>query len=84
MLSELPDTTWPGDGAGGCERSAGDCAGGVHAHREHVRAVHVVAQQLVAAHVALRGDPSSVAKPVRASESGSRSVTETDSRRPRP
>ena len=46
-----------GDGAGGCERSAGDCARGVHARREHVRAVHVVAQQLVAAHVALRGEP---------------------------
>ena len=51
MLNELPDT------ACGCERSAGDCSRGVHARRENVRAVHVVAQQLVAAHVALRGEP---------------------------
>ena len=63
MLSELPDTApvdeqrGPGDGAGGCERSAGNGARGVHARGEHVGAVHVVAQQLVAAHVALRGEP---------------------------
>ena len=59
MLSELPDTAQrgPGDGACGCERGAGDCAQGVHARGEHVGAVHVVAQQLVAAHVALRGEP---------------------------
>ena len=44
-----------GDGAGCCERCAGNGARG--ARREHVRAVHVVAQQLVAAHVALRGEP---------------------------
>ena len=44
MLSELPDRG-SGDGACGCERCAGDCARGVHAHGEHVRA-------LVAAHVA--------------------------------
>ena len=30
-----------GDGAGGRERCAGDCARGVHARREHVRAVQV-------------------------------------------
>ena len=46
-----------GDGAGGCERGAGNGARGVHARCEHVSAVHVVAQQLVAAHVALRGEP---------------------------
>ena len=46
-----------GHGAGGRQRSAGDRARGVHARREHVRAVYVVAQQLVAAHVALRGEP---------------------------
>ena len=51
MLSELPNTApgrqrGSGDGASGCERCAGDCAQGVHARREHVRAVHVVAQQL--------------------------------------
>ena len=63
MLSELPDTAprgrqrGSGDGACGCERSAGDCARGVHARGEHVGAVHVVAQQLVAAHVALPAWP---------------------------
>ena len=77
MLSELPDTARgrqrPGDGAGGCERSAGDCVRGVHARGKHVRAVHVVAQQLLPCAVS----PSSVAKPVRASKSASRSVTKT-------
>ena len=61
MLSELPD------GPHGRQRGPGD-ARGVHARGEHVGAVYVVAQQLVAAHV-----------PMRASESASRSVTETDS-----
>ena len=36
----------PGDGAGGCKRSAGDCAQGVHARGKNVGAVYVVAQQL--------------------------------------
>ena len=59
MLSELPDTAPVEDSvaAGGCERCAGNGARGVHARREHIGAVHVVAQQLVAAHVALRGEP---------------------------
>ena len=55
MLSELPETA-PVDvsvAPAGRERCAGDRARGVHARRE----VHVVAQQLVAAHVALRGEP---------------------------
>ena len=47
MLSELPDgpcgrQRGSGDGASGCERCAGNGARGVHARREHVRAVHVV------------------------------------------
>ena len=70
MVNVLPAIPGSGDGAGGCERSAGDCARGVPARREHVRAVYVVAQQpTLPCAVSL----SSVAEPVRASE------TETDS-----
>ena len=46
-----------GHGAAGRERCARDRSRGVHARREDVRAVHVVAEQLVAAHVALRREP---------------------------
>ena len=58
MLSELPDTAPVDDSAAPATVPvAGDCARGVHARREHVGAVYVVAQQLVAAHFALRGEP---------------------------
>ena len=61
MLSELPDTR---DGAGGCERCAGDCARGVHA---------------VAAHVALRGEPVQRGRAREGQRVRQQAVTETDS-----
>ena len=75
MLSELPDTAGgrqrgSSDGAGGCERCAGDCARGVHA---------VVNTSVQFTSLRSSWSQPSVAEPVRVSESASRSVTETDS-----
>ena len=59
MLSELPDTAPVDDSVAPATAPVAVSAAqetGVHAHREHVGAVHVVAQQLVTAHVALRSE----------------------------
>ena len=84
MLSELPDTAPVDDSVAPATvpvavSAAQETAPEASTPVVNIGAVHIVAQQLVAAHVALRGEPVQRGRAVRASESASRSVTETDS-----